>query len=207
MDARTARRLHRIANVGLLAAGLAMAAPYGMRGWGRWSQARTRARMEERLPVVTRVIETVAARRPSLPPPPRQPFSSSLVDIPAIRVQAVVEEGAGNWEMMLGAGHEPASAGAGGAGNCVVAAHRNMWGALFSDLPRVRPGDLVHVTDSHGTYTYQVDTSREITTKERQYLAQTPEALLTLYTCVLPYDKDRRWVVQARLVERSLFGQ
>lgn len=199
MSSNTRRLLQRLANVGLAMAVLLACVPYGMRAYGQWSESRALQRVSSRLPSNASPSAAQALRKPKKAPP-RRDFQTMLVDIPARGVETVVEEGHGNWQMMVGGGHEPGTPGAGGAGNCVVAAHRNMWGAPFADLPSVRPGDTIRVTDERGTYTYQVAVSKEIHVRDRRYLANTRDARLTLYTCVEPFDKDLRWVVQAHLV-------
>lgn len=191
------RFLHRLANLGLAAALALACAPLAMRAYGQWADARAL----ERASATLKPAATAPALRHPDRPLARRPFQKMLVDIPARGVETVVEEGHGNWQMLVGGGHEPGSAGAGGAGNCIVAAHRNMWGAPFAKLPTVEPGDLIRVTDGEGVYTYRVDASEEVNVRDKRYLEDTRDARLTLYTCVEPFDRDLRWVVQARLVE------
>lgn len=199
MNTRNSRRWHNLANAGLALAVLLVCAPFGMRAYGEWSAGRAYRRASARL----NAARHVQAQRAANTAPARRAFQPMLVDIPQRGIETVVEEGHSRETMRLGSGHEPGTAGAGGAGNCVVAGHRNMWGAPFANLDRVQPGDLIQVMDETGIHTYRAETSKEVSTSDRRYLADSKDALLTLYTCVEPFDADRRWVVQARLVTSS----
>jgi sortase A len=204
MSDRTRRRLHILAYAGLALAVLLACVPMGMRAYGQWTQARARRHAAATLGWARGHVRPAKHLRKPIPAPPRRRFEMSMLQIPAINVEDVIEEGTGNWNRVMGPGHEPGTPGAGGAGNCIIAAHRNMWGATFADLHRLRPGDEVVVTDARGVYTYQVDVSREVSTRERALLGQTRDARVTLYTCTEPFDQNRRWLVQARLVDRYM---
>jgi sortase A len=122
------------------------------------------------------------------------------ISIPALGLSTVVVEGNGNWRTLAGPGHEPRSPLPGEGGNCVIAAHRNMWDESFRDLPRVRPGDTVVLSTPSDRLAYRVTTSKKMSTSDLTPLRSTNEERLTLYTCVLPFDARYRWVVQARRV-------
>jgi len=123
------------------------------------------------------------------------------LQIPSIGVDAIVKEGLGNWKWIAGPAHEPESAFPGDGGNCIIAAHRNMWDAAFARLPRVRKGDIIDIDTVEGRCTYIVDSSQEVRTSDRRPLEETVEPRITLYTCVLPFNAQRRWVVQGHLKE------
>lgn len=204
MNSRTRTLWNRVANAAILGALVLAAAPFGMRAYGGWTQADARARF----------ISPSSAAKPSamrvnplVLHPPKRPWETSVLQIPAIGVDAVVDEGNDNWTLMPGPGHEPRSAGAGSRGNCIIAAHRNMWEATFADLPKVKPGDEIVLTTSGGIFTYRAISSRETTTRDKDALAPTRGAVLTLYTCVLPFKESHRWVVQARLSDAWVEGR
>jgi sortase A len=123
------------------------------------------------------------------------------MEIPAIGLDAMVKERKGSWRWTTGVAREPGSALPGEEGNCIIAAHRNMWDATFAKLPRLKPGHQVILTTPKGKYTYVVETSRKIHTSDTTPLHDTPYPRITLYTCVLPYKADERWVVQGRLAD------
>jgi LPXTG-site transpeptidase (sortase) family protein len=191
------RRWNRAANAGLALA-LAMGlAPVAMRAYGSFTQAAARSRFTPPVPPARSPVKP----GPLVSAPPHRGWETSVLQIPAIGVDSVVDEGNVDWRLMPGPGHDPRSPGAGSRGNCVIAAHRNMWGATFADLPRLEAGDAVTLTTSHGIFTYRVVGSKEVSVHDRGLLASSPAASLTLYTCVLPFNEARRWVVRARLVD------
>jgi sortase A len=167
-----------------------------MRAYGALTQAAARTHF---VPPPARPVRSNSAN-PLVRKPPVRAWETSVLQIPKIGVDSVVDEGNEGWTLMPGPGHEPRSAGAGGRGNCIIAAHRNMWEATFADLPEVAPGDEIVLTTPHGIFTDRVTASHETTVNNRQPLAQTKDAVLTLYTCVIPFKESHRWVVQARLV-------
>jgi LPXTG-site transpeptidase (sortase) family protein len=140
------------------------------------------------------------------PPEDAAPASEGATEIriPSIGVKAIVAEGIGDWKWMTGPAHEPESAGPGEFGNCIIGAHRNMWDATFADLPRVKAGDRIELRTAGGRYEYAVRSSRAVSTRDKKPLQESAEGKLTLYTCVLPFRENRRWVVEARLVEPDL---
>ncbi len=131
---------------------------------------------------------------------PPAPWRKSLLQIPSIGVDAPVTRARGNWKWIKGPAYDPKSPGPGGAGNAIIAAHRNMWARTFEKLPRVQPGDRIYVRTKDHRYTYVVQWSRKVSTRETGVLANTKDPCITLYTCVLPYRNNERWAVRGRLV-------
>lgn len=203
MDRRARNTLNRLANGGIVLGMLVAGLPFGMRAYGRWIQSR--ARMEfaaARAPARDGTASSPASatrRRGAARRPPRRRWQTAVIQIPSIGVDTIATEGADRWELTIGPGHILGSAGPGGRGNCIIGAHRNMWDAAFADLPRLKPGAAIYLTTTAARYTYVVVNSREVQTSDRSPLRDTPDARLTLITCVLPFDSRRRWVVQARL--------
>ena len=124
--------------------------------------------------------------------------------IPAIRVEAPVVPGVDNKALRDGAGHDPASDLPGQPGHCVIAAHRNVWGAWFWHLPRLKPGSLIELRTPRKRYTYRVVFSRTVPPHETSVLERPPhnEAAprLTLYTCTIPKSASR-FIIVANMVQ------
>jgi LPXTG-site transpeptidase (sortase) family protein len=193
------RILNGIANGGLVVSVALAALPMGTRVYGDWMQTRERSKFS-RAETVRKIERAQKAERWATPTR-RHPWRTSVLQIPAIGVDEVVTEGADAWTLVIGPGHIPRSAGPGGAGNCIIAAHRNVWDSAFADLPKLRPGDKVYLTNSENRYAYVVDSSREVRTDDLKPLRTSREARLTLITCVLPFNAHKRWVAQARLAQ------
>ncbi len=200
MSSRAKTWIGGITNLALIAGLALLGAPPGMRAWGAWTQARRTAAFTRSSSVAAHArADHNQYVKPSKTPPARR-WETAVLRVPKIGVNALVTEGTGKWELTIGPGHLIGAAGPGGKGNCVIAAHRNMWDAAFADLPKLRPGDRIEVTTSTHDAVYVVDSSREITTRDKTLLMPTNNARITLITCVLPFDRQRRWAVQGHLV-------
>jgi len=191
--------LDRLANGGLLLAVVLGCLPLGMKAYGRWAQRQARAGFVIARPEARAADAEAAQRRTSPSIQPRRRWETCVLQIPSIGVDAVVTEGAGRWELVTGPGHLPETAGPGGRGNCVIGAHRNLWDATFADLPRLKPGDRVNLTTTSDRFTYLIDDSREVKVSDKRPLSETKGACLTLITCVLPFNKGRRWMAHGHL--------
>ena len=84
-----------------------------------------------------------------------------IVEIGAVRVQAVTVEGVAPSETSTGPGHVPGTAGLGQPGNSAVVARRNGYGGTFSDVGSLRKGTRILVTTEQGQSVYSVRSVRE----------------------------------------------
>ena len=119
----------------------------------------------------------------------------------------VVVEGVGVPDLKKGPGHMPGTALPGEVGNVVLSGHRTTYGAPFSRLDELRPGDALVVETRDSWFTYRV-TGTEIvrpTAVEVAYpvpgeRGATPtKRLLTLTTCHPEYSARQRLIVSAEL--------
>lgn len=134
--------------------------------------------------------------------PPAQPPSlkGARIIIPIIRVDAPIVEG-DDWETLKrGVGHHIGSGLPGQAGNMVLAAHNDVYGAIFRDLGNLQEGDLVLIDTPERTYRYRVKTIRIVSPKETSVMDPTAEPTLTLITCYPPLVDTHRLVVSASFV-------
>ena len=126
--------------------------------------------------------------------------------VPAMGIDIPVVSGIDNDALRLGPGHDPFSALPGASGNCVVASHRNVHGAYFWYLTRVRPGALITLQTPRETFTYRVVSAGVVPESQTDlldnYTPQGAPARLTLYTCTLPVS-PRRLVVVAHQISRG----
>ncbi|HEY3266545.1 MAG TPA: sortase [Armatimonadota bacterium] len=193
----------RISNVGFVLAALLALTPALMRAYSTWAERRALAGF-----ATMGALAPVAPPRPGPIPPnrrqrlARRAWEPCIIEIPSLGVRSVVRKGAGNWRLIPGAAYEPNSAGPGGAGNPIIAAHRNMWQQAFRDLPRLRAGQAVIIRTHTRRYEYVVKWAAIVSTRRTDLLRDTPDPRLTLYTCVLPFDPNRRYVVRAALVSQ-----
>lgn len=122
------------------------------------------------------------------------------IEIPRLKVNAVVKEGANSKTLSRAVGHVPYTALPGEQGNVGVAAHRDTY---FRGLRNVRHGDVIRVTTDEGVYLYEVDALKIVWPKNVEVLHPTPDRRITLVTCY-PFNyvgsAPKRFIVQGKQV-------
>lgn len=185
--------LQRIANIGLILAVLLALTPLGMRAYGRWAQSHARRQFIAQQP-----------NHSSTPPPAasstHRAWEPCILRVPSIGAEGVVEPGDGDWKWIMGPAYHTGTPPPGGPGNPVIAAHSNMWSAPFEDLHRVKPGELIEVVTATQKHHYVVEWMKTINAGDTQWLRNTEDACITLYTCTVPYSETRRHVVRGRFI-------
>jgi LPXTG-site transpeptidase (sortase) family protein len=161
------------------------------------------------------VIGETYAQAHVLPVPPRQstvqPLPARRVVIPTIGVDSKViqlgtkidRRGQIAWETApFAVGQHKGLAGPGQNGNMVLSGHISSpgEGAIFHHLPEVKPGEGVIVSTDERQYLYRVLDVKTVTPDQVSVMDQTPDATLTLITCVPDGIYSHRLVVTARLV-------
>ncbi len=135
----------------------------------------------------------------NIPIPTSGPQQAIRVQIPALQVDAPIVQGDGWEQLKKGVGQYVGSAHPGQAGNLVLSAHNDIFGEIFRDLDKLRPGDLVIVHTNQRAYTYIVVDSKVVQPTAVEVLDPTPQPSVTLISCY-PYLVDNmRIVVIARL--------
>jgi sortase A len=171
---------------------------------GTYLDARFRQAMEYR-----RLEEALRERGPrGLPAaPPETPISrkaGSLVgrlEIPRLKLSAMVLEGSDSGTLSLAVGRVPGTADPGQAGNVVLGGHRD---TFFRPLRSIRAGDAVTLVTPRDAYRYVVEWTSIVDPANREPLKATPARSLTLVTCY-PFryigPAPRRFIVRARQLE------
>lgn len=141
-------------------------------------------------------------------PPPKAAAKRKLrreefvgrIEIPRVKVSAVVKEGVDTKTLSRAVGHVPYTALPGEKGNVGVAAHRD---TFFRGLRNVRHGDTIRVVTLEGVYLYEVDSMKIVWPKNVEVLDPTPEERITLVTCY-PFNyigsAPKRFIVQGKRV-------
>lgn len=149
-----------------------------------------------------------AASNPPAPEPPQEKTAQagSLIgrlDIPRLKVRAIVQEGVDDTTLRRAVGHVPGTALPGQDGNVGLAAHRD---TFFRPLRKVRKNDRIRFETLNGDYEYVVDSIRIVTPNDVEVLAPSRDPVLTLVTCYPFYyvgHAPKRFIVRARQVETS----
>jgi len=131
------------------------------------------------------------------------------IRIPKIGVDKLVVEGVAVDDLRKGPGHYRSTPQPGQAGNAAIAGHRTTYGAPFSRIDELAPGDKITVTTLQGTWSYVVigapddPSSGHFIVKPTDVwvLDDFSDNRLTLTACHPKFSADQRIVVVAKLVE------
>lgn len=143
--------------------------------------------------------EAVKEETPEPPPPPAIPEGGLIgrIEIPRVKVSAIVREGVDSKTLSRAVGHVPETSMPGRPGNVGIAAHRD---TFFRGLRNIRKGDLITLETPNGTYEYSVDSLKIVMPENVEVLDPTPAPVLTLVTC-FPFDyvgsAPKRFIVRA----------
>jgi sortase A len=139
----------------------------------------------------------------NIPIPTPGPQQTVRIQVPAIGVDAPVVQGDGWEQLKKGVGQQIGSPDPGETGNIVLSAHNDVFGQIFQNLDKLKPGDQIILFTSQRTYTYVVHNSQIVEPTQLDVLAPTPNPVVTLISCY-PYMVDnKRIVVTATLQDTS----
>lgn len=130
------------------------------------------------------------------------PEQARSIFIPALWNDAApVVQGDGWEQLKKGVGQHVGSTNPGLAGNVVLSAHNDIFGELFRDLERLKPGDEITLSTASHDYLYRVTGSKITEPTDVSAMEATSRPTLTLISCY-PYLIDtERIVVFAELAE------
>lgn len=136
---------------------------------------------------------------PALPKP--DPLLLGRLEIPSVQLTVMMREGVDETSLRKAAGHLPASALPGEAGNVVVLGHRD---TFFRPLRGIAQGDPIRVKTRSGSFQYVVDLIQVVPPEQSlSFQGDMPAKSLTLITC-FPFDyvgpAPRRFIVRARML-------
>ena len=123
------------------------------------------------------------------------------IDIPRLRMKAIVAQGDSEKILRHAVGHLPKTALPGEAGNIALAGHRD---GLFRPLRNIRQGDLITLRIRDRAFQYEVEWTEVVPPTTVQVIQPTSEPALTLVTCFPFYyvgAAPQRFIVRARKVE------
>ena len=133
------------------------------------------------------------------------PFPKTKIELPDIGVDAVVVSGVDEESLRRGPGHFPGTALPGQSGNCVIAAHRNVYGSWFYKLDELFPGQSIYLETPQGKYEYRVvriflnaDTDTALLQSPPADASGKIPSQLTLITCTTPRTTNRLVLVAQR---------
>ena len=168
-----------------------------------WDQAATQVEQQRADTELDKEIERSREVTPQKPRPRvriKRGAPVGKVEIPRLKIAAVVRSGVDNQTLKRAVGHVPTTALPGHPGNVGLAAHRD---SFFRNLKGVRKGDVIRMITPEGEFEYTVQSTKIVTPKNVEVLDPTPENALTLVTCY-PFNyvgsAPKRFIVRAKQV-------
>ncbi|HUS07477.1 MAG TPA: class D sortase [Bryobacteraceae bacterium] len=148
-------------------------------------------------PVPPATGEAIQEETAPPPPPIREGEMIGRIEIPRVKVSAIVREGVDTKTLGRAVGHVPETPLPGRPGNVGIAAHRD---TFFRGLRNIKKGDLIRMVTPGGTYEYSVDSLKIVMPENVEVLDPTPNPAITLVTC-FPFDyigsAPKRFIVRA----------
>ncbi|MDR3575503.1 MAG: class D sortase [Anaerolineaceae bacterium] len=130
----------------------------------------------------------------NIPIPTPGPQQAVRIQVPALGVDAPVVQGDGWDQLKKGVGQQIGSPDPGSKGNIVLSAHNDVFGQIFQNLDKLKPGDQIILFTSQRTYTYVVHSSQIVEPTQLDVLAPTQNPVVTLISCY-PYMVDNKRIV------------
>jgi sortase A len=152
---------------------------------------------EGEIPEHLRPLVQAAQVEIALPTP--SPKNAARIKIPTINVFARVVQGDGWEQLKQGVAQHIGSPDPGENGNIVLSAHNDVFGQLFRDLDKLKPGDEVVLYTEQKTFTYVVRQTQIVEPTQVEVMAPTRDPVLTLISCYPYLVDDKRIVVTASL--------
>lgn len=138
----------------------------------------------------------------NVPLPTASPQNAVNIKIPAINVFAPVVQGDGWEQLKKGVAQHLGTPNPGDSGNMVLSAHNDVFGQLFRDLDKLKPGDEVILYTQQKAYTYVVRQTQIVEPTQVEVMAATREPVVTLISCY-PYLVDKQRIVITAYLEGS----
>lgn len=133
----------------------------------------------------------VQARQIEIAMPSPSPKNAARIKIPAINVFARIVQGDGWEDLKQGVGQHFGTPNPGDNGNIVLSAHNDVFGQLFRDLDKLKPGDEVILYTEQKAFTYIVQQTQIVEPNQVEVMASTREPVVTLISCY-PYLVDNQ---------------
>jgi len=184
------KQYQKVIPFALIALGIILVCwPMGQKafGWMAQRQLRRQWTVSERNAILP------AAARTRVSATGKIAWQPTRIVIPDLHIDAVIVNGFDETALRRGPAHDPNSALPGQIGNCVIAAHRNVYGSWFANIDQLHAESLVQLITPDATYNYHAISISRISENDRSVLAapESKGSSLTLITCTLPHSSDR----------------
>ncbi len=136
----------------------------------------------------------------SIPIPTAGVQQAVRIQIPAISVDAPVVQGDGWEQLKKGVAQHIGTPDPGENGNVVLSAHNDIFGEIFRNLDRLKPGDTIVLSTNQRQYTYVVTGTQIVEPTRVDVMNPTPNAAVTLISCY-PYLIDNQRIVVSAVLQ------
>ncbi len=145
-------------------------------------------------------LRPIAQSIANVPIPTPGVQQATRIQIPAIGVDAPVVQGDGWEQLKKGVGQHIGTANPGENGNVVLSAHNDIFGEIFRELDKLKPGDVIIVYTSQRQFTYIITGTQVVEPTRVEVMAPTPNATMTLISCY-PYLVDTERIVVSAVLQ------
>jgi sortase A len=135
----------------------------------------------------------------NIPIPTPGPQQAIRIQIPAIGIDAPIVQGDGWEQLKKGVGQHVGTANPGENGNVVLSAHNDIFGEIFRDLDRLKPGDEIIIYTNQEPFSFLVTATRVVDPTQVEVMDPTTQPTVTLISCYPYMVDDQRIVVTARI--------
>lgn len=139
----------------------------------------------------------------NIPIPTPGPEHAIRIQIPSIGVDAPIVQGDGWEQLKKGVGQHIGSSNPGEKGNVVLSAHNDIFGEIFRELDRLKPGDTITLYTNQRAYNYVVSGSEVIEPTQVEVMESTSKPTITLISCYPYLVDDKRIAVTGRIQSGS----
>ncbi len=139
----------------------------------------------------------------NIPIPTPGPEHAIRIQIPSIGVDAPIVQGDGWEQLKKGVGQHIGSSNPGEKGNVVLSAHNDIFGEIFRELDRLKPGDTITLYTNQRAYNYVVSGSEVIEPTQVEVMESTSKPTITLISCYPYLVDDKRIAVTGRIQSES----
>ena len=123
------------------------------------------------------------------------------IGIPVIGVDAPVVQG-DDWEALkTGVGLNASSSVPGKPGNIILSGHNDIFGQVFRELDRLKPGDEIMLLTEKNSFSYSVTGTQIVQPSQVEVMRQTEDSTLTLISCY-PYLVDTQRIVVSAILRQ-----
>jgi len=145
-------------------------------------------------------LRALVPAQENIPVPTPSSLQAVSIQIPALKVDSRIVQG-DNWEQLKkGVAQHIGTPNPGENGNVVLSGHNDIYGEIFRELDKLKPGDTITLYTSSRQYTYVVTGTQIVEPTRVEVMGPTPGPVVTLISCY-PYLIDNQRIVVSAVLQ------